>query len=105
MRDIGTEDRNLRHDRRSDCGCGATDKRFQRISWTLFTAEDGRASEAAMVIGAVMAGASDEEWRFVERMVAASDWPSDPGRYPGCDKQPEVLGKPVLSDEKCKTTM
>lgn len=71
----------------------------------IYRLKTGALLEAAMVIGALMAGAGEEECRTVERMAAdiglafqiQDDILDVTGRQ-------EVLGKPVLSDEKNNKT-
>ncbi len=50
--------------------------------------------EASMMVGAVLAGASDERSALLERVAGRGGigFP-DPGRYSGCDSTTEVLGK------------
>lgn len=71
----------------------------------IYRLKTGALLEAAMVIGAVMAGASDEECETVERMAAAIGLgfqiQDDILDVTGSQ---EVIGKPVNSDEKNKKT-
>lgn len=71
----------------------------------IYRLKTGALLEAAMVIGAVMAGASDEECETVERMAAAIGLAfqiqDDILDVTGSQ---EVIGKPVNSDEKNKKT-
>lgn len=67
----------------------------------IYRLKTGALLEAAMVIGAVMAGASDEECETVERMAAAIGLAFQiQDDILDVTSSQEVLGKPVLSDEK-----
>ena len=72
----------------------------------IYRLKTGALLEAAMVIGAVMAGASDEECETVERMAAAIGLAFQiQDDILDVTSSQEVLGKPVFSDEKnSKTT-
>ena len=71
----------------------------------IYRLKTGARLEAAMVIGAVMAGASDEECETVERMAAAIGLAFQiQDDILDVTSSQEVLGKPVLSDEKNNKT-
>ena len=71
----------------------------------IYRLKTGALLEAAMVIGAVMAGASDEECETVERMAAAIGLAFQiQDDILDVTSSQEVLGKPVLSDEKNNKT-
>lgn len=67
----------------------------------IYCLKTGALLEAAMVIGAVMAGASKEECATVERMASAIGLAFQiQDDILDVTSSSEVLGKPVLSDEK-----
>lgn len=71
----------------------------------IYRLKTGALLEAAMVIGAVMGGASDEECGTVERMAAAIGLAFQiQDDILDVTSSQEVLGKPVLSDEKNNKT-
>lgn len=72
----------------------------------IYRLKTGALLEASMVIGAVMAGASEAECGTVERMAARrSVWRSRSRMiFSTLPAAKEVLGKPVLSDEKNNKT-
>lgn len=71
----------------------------------IYRLKTGALLEAAMVIGAVMAGASEEECATVERMAAAIGLAFQiQDDILDVTSSQEVLGKPVLSDEKNNKT-
>ena len=82
-----------------------TNQRFRRISWIYLPFKDGSTFGASMVIGAVMAGASEVECGTVERMAAAIGLAFQiQDDILDVTSSQEVLGKPVLSDEKNNKT-
>ena len=71
----------------------------------IYRLKTGALLEASMVIGAVMAGASEAECRTVERMAAAIGLAFQiQDDILDVTSSQEVLGKPVLSDEKNNKT-
>lgn len=67
----------------------------------IYRLKTGALLEASMVIGAVMAGASEEECEIVERMATAVGLAFQiQDDILDVTSSQEVLGKPVLSDEK-----
>lgn len=71
----------------------------------IYRLKTGALLEAAMVIGAVMGGASDEECETVERMAAAIGLAFQiQDDILDVTSSQEILGKPVLSDEKNNKT-
>ena len=71
----------------------------------IYRLKTGALLEASMVIGAVMAGASEEECATVERMAAAIGLAFQiQDDILDVTSSQEVLGKPVLSDEKNNKT-
>lgn len=71
----------------------------------IYRLKTGALLEASMVIGAVMAGASEAECGTVERMAAAIGLAFQiQDDILDVTSSQEVLGKPVLSDEKNNKT-
>lgn len=68
---ILAENRNLRHDRRTDRRCGAHRKGGSKRKLDfIYRLKTGALLEASMMIGAVLAGASEEEIKEVETMAS-----------------------------------
>ncbi len=71
----------------------------------IYRLKTGALLEASMMIGAILAGASDEQVKIVERMAAAIGLAFQiQDDILDVTSNPETLGKPVLSDEKNNKT-